>query len=109
MKIKTPTEFIPFKDGVCNIYTEDEDGERVYKYKNIYFNNKTLGFKRAYAAQAVNSDINRVITIPYIGGLDNHCCVEIGNDSYTVDLVQEIYDSNPTSIDLTLKKCGVQL
>ena len=55
MKIKTPTEFIPFKDGVCNIYTENEEDEKVYKYKNIYFNNKTLGFKRAYAAQAVNS------------------------------------------------------
>jgi len=31
MKIKVDNiDFISFSDGVCNIYTEDEDGNKVY-------------------------------------------------------------------------------
>lgn len=111
MKIKVPNvEFNSFKDGICNIYTVDEENNKTYKIRNINFDNRILGFKRVYAAQAVNSNINRVIRIPLIQEIDNYDCLEIvGEDCYyTIDVIQVIYDSNPRSIDLTLKKVGVQ-
>ena len=112
MRIKRPRniEFQAFKDGMCNIYNIDEEGNKNYKFKNLNFDNRILGFKRVYAAQAVNSNINRVIRIPFVSGIDNYDCLEIIREDcyYTIDVIQSIYDSNPASIDLTLKKVGVQ-
>ncbi len=113
MRIKRPgnIEFNAFKDGMCSIYTEsEEENEKTYKYKNIHFDNRMLGFKRVYAAKSANSNINRVIRIPDIPYVDNYDCVEITGDNcyYTIELVQKIYDANPVSLDLTLKKVGIQ-
>ena len=62
MKIKAPNiEFIAFKDGVCDIYYEDEDGNKVEKYVALGFEKSILGFKRHFLAKAVNVDISKVI------------------------------------------------
>jgi len=106
VKIKTNIEFQAYKDGICNIYSENEDGDKVYKHKNLAFDDRVMGFKRAYAAKSVQSDINRVIRIPLLNGIDNFDVVEILSNTYYIDLVQQIFDSNPSSIDLTLKKVG---
>lgn len=112
MRIKRPgnIEFNAFKDGICNIYNIDEEGIKTYKFKNLSFDNRILGFKRVYSARTVNSNINRVLRVPYVQGIDNFDCLEIvGEDCYyTIDMFQIIYDSNPKSIDLTLKKVGAQ-
>lgn len=102
MKIRTPTEFKPFKDGKCNIFTPIGE-EKQYKFKGLSFDNKTLGFKRFYAAKAAQVDISNVISIPRISGIDNYDKVEIGDKLYDIELIQEKFDTNPPSIDLTLK------
>lgn len=109
MKIKIGNvEFVTFSDGICNIFTLDEDGEReANKYNNLAFGNKVLGFKRYFEASARQIDINRVIRIPQIGDIDNHDYVEIGNVIYGVKMVQPIFDTNPPSIDLTLDKARI--
>lgn len=105
MKIKTDNiEFISFNDGICNIYTENENSEPIYKYKNLGFSNRVLGFKRYFEASANQIKIDRVIRIPFLNGIDNYDYVEINSIKYGVKMVQEIYDSNPISIDLTLDK-----
>jgi len=104
MKIKPDTEFISFSDGVCDIYTEDEDGSRTDKYKSLGFSNRVLGFKRYFEAAANQIDVNRVIRIPQVPGIDNYNYVGIGTAKYGIKLVQEIYDTNPLCIDLTLDK-----
>jgi len=105
MKIKTDTEFISFSDGVCDIYTTDEDNIRMEnKYSNLGFSKRILGFKRYFEASAREIDINRVIRIPLLLGIDNYDFVEIDSVKYGVKMVQEIYDTNPQSIDLTLDK-----
>ena len=113
MKIKRPNnvEFQPYKDGMCSIYTEsEEENEKTYKYKNIHFDNRMLGFKRVYAAKAANSNINRIIRIPNIPNIDNYDCLEVKGEHcyYTIELVQDVPDENPHSLDLTLKKVGIQ-
>ena len=108
MKIKTDVEFTCFDDGICNIYYEDEAGVKNIKYNNLGFSNRVLGFKRFYEAAANKINVNRVIRIPKVEGIDNFDSVDIdeglGVIKYGVKLVQQIYESNPPSIDLTLDK-----
>ena len=109
MKIKTGNiEFSTFNDGVCNIFTTDEDGERIAdKHSNLGFENRILGFKRYFEASARQIEINRVIRIPQLGNIDNHDYVEIDNVIYGVKMVQPIWDTNPLSMDLTLDKARI--
>lgn len=106
MKIKMDNiEFVSFSDGICDIYTTDEEGNRVDKYLNLGFNNRVLGFRRYFTAAANQVKTDRVIRIPQVPGLDNHDTVEIkGIGKYSVELVQSIFDTNPPSIDLTLRQ-----
>ena len=109
MKIKIENiEFVSFDDGVCNIYTVNYDDIRQPdKYSNLGFSKRVLGFKRYFDAAARQIDINRVIRIPQLPGIDNYDFVEIDNVKYGIKMVQEIYDTNPLSIDLTLDKARV--
>jgi hypothetical protein len=108
MKIKMDTEFVSFTDGVCNIFTTDSDDERLPdKYSNLGFSKRVLGFKRYFEASARQIDINRVIRIPQVSGIDTYDFVEIDTVKYGVKMVQEIYDTNPPCIDLTLDKVRV--
>lgn len=104
MKIKTDNiEFISFSDGICNIYCKDDSGNKIVKYTGLGFSERVLGFKRFFSAAANKMSINRVIRIPQIGNIDTFDYVEIGDITYDIALIQNIYDSNPQSIDLTLK------
>jgi hypothetical protein len=106
MKIKTDNiEFISFSDGICDIYTEDEEGNKTYKYNSLGFNNRILGFNRVFAAKAVQAQVNAVIRIPQIPGVDIHDTLEIRDlGKYDIELVQNIFETNPPSIDLTLRQ-----
>ncbi|WP_411680426.1 hypothetical protein [Clostridium thailandense] len=106
MKIKVPNiEFISFSDGICDIYTEDEEGNKDYKYTGLGFTNHVLGYNRAFAAQAVQVQANAVIRIPQVPGIDTHDTVEIrGIGRYDIELTQSIFETNPSSIDLTLRQ-----
>lgn len=106
MKIKTKSiEFESFNDGICSIYTEDEEGNKIYKYKRIGFTKRVLGFNRYFAAKAVQVKTDTVIRIPQIKGIDNNDSVVIsGFGRYTIELIQEINTTNPKSLDLTLNQ-----
>ncbi len=105
MKIKVDNiDFISFSDGVCNIYTEDEDENKVYKFKSLGFNNRVLGFNRYFAAKAVQIKTDLVIRIPNVPGIDSYDTVEMpGMGKYSIQLIQDKFDTNPLSKDLTLR------
>ncbi|SKA99790.1 hypothetical protein SAMN05443428_13812 [Caloramator quimbayensis] len=108
MKIKTDIEFISFSDGICDIYSIDEEGNITYKFRGLGFANRVLGFKRYFTAAANQVKTDRVIRIPNVYGIDNHDIVEIrGNGKYDIELIQNIFDSNPQCIDLTLRQLEV--
>jgi hypothetical protein len=107
MKInpKGNIEFTSFNDGVCKIYTKDEEGNKAYKFKSLCFTKRTLGYKRAFVAAASQTQIDRVIRVPKVPGIYNNDIVEIQNEGrYKIELVQEIYVTNPLTLDLTLKQ-----
>ena len=98
-------KFLSFNCGVCNIFSEDEEGNVEYKIKNLPFSNKTLGYGRYYTAKASNTKVDRVIVIPYIPfKINNHLTLCIEDMDYFIELVQEIEDSNPKSLQLTLRE-----
>ncbi|MCB2311610.1 hypothetical protein LGL55_10605 [Clostridium tagluense] len=105
MKIKMDTEFISFGDGVCNIYTIDDKKVRLdNKYTSLGFNNRVLGVTRYFASMANKMAINNVIRIPKLDNIDTFDRIDINEKSYDIKIIQVIYDSNPPSIDLTLKE-----
>lgn len=104
MKIKTDNiEFVSFSDGICDIYTEDEEENKNYKLRGLGYEERVLGFKRHFAAKAAQVQANAVIRIPKVPGIDTHDTLEILNmGKYDIELAQNIKDSNPPSIELTL-------
>ena len=105
MKIKNDNiEFESFSDGICEIFSYDESEAEVSKYASLGFSNKTMGFKRYFAAAAERNEISKVIRIPAVKNVDAHDMVRItGGRTYEIVLTQDIMDSNPPSIALTLK------
>lgn len=105
MKIKTNNiEFVSFSDGICNIHTIDEEGNKIYKYKNLGFSKCILGYKRFWAAAANQMEINKVIKIPQLSNVDTYDKVQINDIDYDIKLIQSKFETNPPSIDLTLQQ-----
>lgn len=98
-------EFQAYKDGFCDIYCENEEGNKTYKQKELHFDKRVLGFNRHYAAKAVQVKIDMVIRIPKVENINNHDMLEIGHiGKFDIELIQDKYDANPPSLDLTLRQ-----
>lgn len=106
MKIKTPTEFLTFNDGYCDIYTVFGN-KRSDKLMNLCFGNRVVGMKRFYAARAATIEINKLIQVPLQSSIDATNRVVIGTLEYKIEQVQHLKDTNPPATLLTLKKIGV--
>lgn len=106
MKLKPNNiEFATFSDGVCDIYYEDNEGNKEYKYNSLGFTNRVLGYNRYFTAKANQVKVSAVIRIPKVKGIDTHDEIEIrGLGRYSIELIQEIFESNPPCLDLTLKQ-----
>lgn len=106
MKLKPNNiEFVSFSDGVCDIYYEDNEGHKEYKYNSLGFTNRVLGYNRYFTAKANQVKVSAVIRIPKVKGIDTHDEIEIrGLGRYSIELIQEIFESNPPCLDLTLKQ-----
>jgi hypothetical protein len=103
--IKRKIEFISFSDGVCDIYEETEEGEKKYKYRSLGYTERTLGYKRYFAAKAAQVQTNAVIRIPEVKGINSHDTLVInGIGRYDIELIQRVNDSNPICLDLTLRQ-----
>ena len=64
-----------------------------------------MGFRRFYAAQAAQTDITRIIRIPYLTNVNAHDFVEIKNEGvYEIIQSQEILEFTPSCLDLTLRQ-----
>ena len=107
MKIQTPTEFLTFNDGKCDIYTVSGN-KLTAKIETLDYGKRTVGFNRYYAARAASVKITMLIQIPqrlYITP-EQHNAVISGN-RYKIEQVQELNDTNPRATVLTLNMIGV--
>ena len=104
MKIKTNPQFEVFRDGKCNIYSPDDDGELVAKYQDIDFGNEILGYKRFYSAMSANNQLERVIRIPQLRDIISTDRVQILGVTLEISQVQHIDESYPKKTVITLKQ-----
>ncbi len=106
MKIETPTEFLTFNDGSCDIYSVSGNKPKD-KLLTLSYGNRTVGMKRFYAARAASTEINRLIQIPLRGDVTAENRAVIEKVIYKIEQAQYLYDTNPPVTVLTLRKIGV--
>lgn len=103
MKIKTPTEFLTFTSGSCDVYSIA--GNKIdQKLMTLAFGERTVGFKRHYAARAAGSQIERLIQVPIQREISAVNRVVIDGAEYKIEQAQHLADTNPPATVLTLRK-----
>lgn len=106
MTIQTPTQFLTFNDGWCDIYSV-KGNKLDTKMITLGFGNRTVGMKRFYAARAASTEINRLVQIPLREDITPENNVVISGVRYRIEQLQNLYDTNPPVTVLTLRKIGV--
>lgn len=102
LKMKKQT----FNNGVASLYHTDDEGNRIEPhYESRRFSNCVIGAKRYYAAMAANTKISRMIRIPGIIQMDVTDLVEIKEELYQIEQIQEIEDDIKIT-QITLKLYG---
>lgn len=91
-----PLDFITFNSGEVEIEGETHR-----------FGEQSVGYRRHYAARSANSQISRVIHIPYNRDISVQSLAKIGDTSYIIDLAQPTTSTKPPCTVLTLVEYGV--
>lgn len=102
-----PTKIQTFLDGCCDILGPDSDGRTVTRLGGVPFQLRTVGSKRFFEAVQIGHTIQRVIRIPDVGMALNDCFVTIRGQTYQILQAQEIMDSNPRCLQLSLEQPNI--
>lgn len=108
MKIETPTEFLTFCDGLCEIrrIEKNKPGESL---ATVHYGDRSITAKRYYTARAASEKVDKLIQVPahprFVPDV-GLCCI-INNVRYDIDAVQYLPAVNPPSYILTLRHVGV--
>lgn len=99
------TKIQTFNSGTLEIW---EEGGSAPLYGRIPFETRTVGSRRAYDAQQAGHQISKMVRIPVVPGDWNDRYVWILDGSghrfrYSVGLCQEIMDTAPRCLQLTLE------
>lgn len=108
MKIKTPTQFLTFRDGHCDVYSV-KGNKTANKLFSLPYGQRTVGMQRFYTARAASVKLDCVIHVPLHGKIipaENR--VGIGDTIYSIVQIQELRDTNPPVYLLSLQKSGVK-
>ena len=109
----TSKDFLSFNDGRAEIYDVqnvsapgDKPKEKLVLRVGLRFKNETMGLRRFFEAQQAKVDISRVISLPMYGAVSPQDIVIIRENGkekqYRITLKQDIYDTRPPSMKLTL-------
>lgn len=96
-----------FLDGVCHILGSDASARRQTWRQNVPYARRTVGSKRFFEAELAGHTISRMIRIPDPGVPLPECEIAIGGQIYQIVQVQEIDDTFPRCLQLTLEQTGV--
>lgn len=97
-----------FKDGIVDI-TQSDGKEQTFKIAGVRYRNEMLGVQRFYAAAAANKKIERVISIPFINGIEPEMIFTIRHDRhgntgrYAVVQCQKIDSTAWPELKITLR------
>ena len=96
-----------FLDGTCDLYAQDENGLPRLVRRNLPYQLRTVGSKRFFEAVQIGHTISRVIRIPDIGMALNDCQVSIRGTTFQVLQMQEIMDTCPRCLQLSLEQPNI--
>lgn len=101
-----------FRDGVVRLYTVTDAAMPGYQPKpslslveTLFYEERSVGLQRYYSARQAQVQVERVIRAPLRPDI-NPQCVAVTEDGvqYGIDMVQQLTDVWPASMDLTLTK-----
>lgn len=101
-----------YRDGVVRIYTVTDAAQPGYQPKPaltlteaLFYQERRVGLQRYYSSKQAQVQVERVIRTQLRPGVSPQC-VAITEDGvqYGIDLVQQVADVYPTSMDLTLTR-----
>lgn len=107
MKIQTPTEFLTFNDGLCDVYNVSGNKLADKVILGLCFGNRTVGIRRYYVARAATTQIDRLIQIPQRLDITTVHNVVVDGWRFRIEQIQQLYDTNPRATLLTLHRIGV--
>lgn len=101
-----------YRDGVVRIYTVTDAARPGYQPKPaltlteaLFYQERRVGLQRYYSSKQAQVQVERVIRTQLRPGVSPQC-VAITEDGvqYGIDLVQQVTDVYPASMDLTLTR-----
>lgn len=101
-----------FGDGVVKIYTVTNSAQPGYQPVpaltlkcTLRYEEQRLGIQRYYSGRQNQVEIERVLRVPRYGGITNQdVAVTEDGRQFRVDMVQNVTDVYPASLDITLAK-----
>lgn len=99
-----------YRDGVVRIYTVTDGAAPGYQpqpvltlLETLFYQERRVGLQRYYAGRQAQVEVERVIRT-HLRPAVNPQCVAVTEDSvqYGIELVQQVQDVYPPSMDLTL-------
>lgn len=101
-----------FGDGVVAIYSVEDVAQPGYQPKpqttlkcKLRYEEQRLGIQRYYSGRQNQVEIERVLRVPRYGGITNQdVAVTEDGRQFRIDMVQNVTDVYPESLDLTLAK-----
>ena len=101
-----------YGDGVVAIYTVTDIAQPGYQPQPVLalkctlrYEEQRLGIQRYYSGRQNQVEIERVLRVPRYGGITNQdVAVTEDGRQYRVDMVQNVADVYPASLDLALAK-----
>ncbi|MCI7793078.1 hypothetical protein MR578_02440 [bacterium] len=99
-----------YRDGVVRIYTVTDGAAPGYQprpvltlLETLFYQERRVGLQRYYAGRQAQVEVERVIRIQLRPAV-NPQCVAVTEDGvqYGIELVQQVQDVYPPSIELTL-------
>ena len=100
----------PYRDGVVRIYTVTDAAQPGYQprpaltlLETLFYQERRFGLERYYAGRQAQVEVERVIRTQLRPAV-NPQCVAVTEDGvqYGIELVQQVQDVYPPSMDLTL-------
>lgn len=102
----------PYRDGVVRIYTVTDAAQPGYQPKptltlaeTLFYEERRVGLQRYYTSRQAQVQVERVIRTQ-LRPVVNPQCVAITENGvqYGIDMVQQVTNVYPASMDLTLTK-----
>ena len=101
-----------FGDGVVKIYSVTNSAQPGYQPVPaltlkcvLRYEEQRLGIQRYYTGRQNQVEIERVLRVPRYGGITNQdVAVTEDGRQFRIDMVQNVTDVYPASLDLTLAK-----